>query len=69
MQNKQTKKPLYIKYLCNSGPDPNQKRQFKKNSFSLQYFIFFGLALLDVDYGENRLGAGDAEGEDSAQQV
>lgn len=33
------------------------------------FFFFFNLALLDTDYAANRLGAGDAEGEDSAQEV
>lgn len=42
--------------------------QLKKIIFPYSILPFFSLSFLGVDYGENRLGAGTAEGEDSAQQ-
>lgn len=41
----------------------------KKIIFPAASYLYFNLAGLDVDYGENELRAGDAEGEDSAQQL
>lgn len=41
----------------------------KKIIFPAAFYLYFNLAGLDVDYGENELGAADAEGEDSAEQL
>lgn len=60
MQKK--KKPqLCILNSCVIKDQTLIKRCSKKNPFSLDHVTFLNLALLDVDYGESRLGAGDAE--------
>lgn len=45
------------------------KKKKKKIIFPAAFYLYFNLAVLNVDYGEHKLGAGDTEGEDSAEQL
>lgn len=46
-----------------------KQNKTKKVTLPAAFYFYFNLAVLDIDYGENKLGAGGAEGEDSAEQL